>query len=169
MSSISEIEKIQSLVFNLLKLEDQTIMVQGVSVSPSVLLQDDMLMPILVGLTNALAIDLFEKENLFKVSLTKEKRSLGYVKLDVEDEDETEGEGEHAPLSWKILFMLEIASEILRPQSNNIIDLTDLVFHWREELSSYDNGELLDPQKVRDSFINKRSIKLNNDIVMKNK
>lgn len=126
------------------------IKIEDLPIKMKLLLQSDILLPVIVTMANYLGDSLLDATNqygaIFPFDLQKSEDTLCYVKL-------VENNKKSAPLSIQILLTMEVCDILFKPSFDNVIDLTSLVKNWREHLSEVPNDRIININEFHNNLI----------------
>lgn len=126
------------------------IIIEELELKMSLLLQEDILLPVIVTMCNYLGDSLLDAENqyetIFPFDLEKNEKTLCYVKL-------VENNKRCAPTVIQMLFAMEVADILFKPNFDNVIDLTNTIKTWREVLSELPDDRIINIKEFHNALI----------------
>lgn len=126
------------------------IKIEDLPIKVKLLLQADILLPVIVTIANYLGNSLLDATNqygaIFPFDLQKSEDTLCYVRL-------VENNKKSAPLSIQMLLTMEVCDVLFKPSFDNVIDLTNLVKNWRENLAEVPNDRIININEFHNALI----------------
>ena len=120
----------------------------------NLLLLPETLLPVLSGMTNILHNHLFQNEdniNLFPTLIKKKVNALCYATLADDENYKLETSG--FSLTSTHLISMYVMENILMPNKQHKVDLTNLVNLWRSELANYEEGDIIDLRNHKEALV----------------
>lgn len=143
-------EYVAALSVRVMNVPSDGIIIEDLPIKVKLLLQPDILLPVIVTIANYLGESLLDATNqygaIFPFDIQKSEDTLCYVKL-------VENNKKSAPLSVQILLTMEVCDILFKPSFDNVIDLTSLVKNWREHLSELPNDRVVNIKEFHNDLI----------------
>lgn len=143
-------EYVATLSARAMSVPSDGIKIEDLPIKMKLLLQSDILLPVIVTMANYLGDSLLDATNqygaIFPFDLQKSEDTLCYVKL-------VENNKKSAPLSIQILLTMEVCDILFKPSFDNVIDLTSLVKNWREHLAEIPNDRVININEFHNNLI----------------
>lgn len=137
-----------------LKPSDDFFRITDMDIPLNTLLQEDTLAPVIIALAD-MHYDITQMDSdfnsFFPVNFVKHEDSLCFIKLDENSNFKLENSG--FSLLVSSLYSLDIMTKLLMKNNNNKVELTHLVDCWRDELSSYKEGEIINIRNHKERLI----------------
>lgn len=121
------------------------------------------LLPVIVGLTNLFGSSIYLESSggfdcLYPFEVVKKEHNLCLIGL-----KETDNKN-YAPKTTRLLFAMDVMSDLFQPGLDNKVDITNLIRTWREALVPFEEDSVIDLKQLYESLIMKNIISLENKL-----
>ncbi len=152
MDKKEQAQNIAILSAKALGVPQEGIIIEGLELKMKLLLQSDILLPIIVSMANYLGDALLDATNqygsIFPFDLQKNEETLCYVNI-------VENNKKNAPHTIQMLLCMEVCEILFKPTFDNVIDVTNVVKSWREALAEIPNNRIIDIKIFHNELIGK--------------
>lgn len=148
---INEAIFLNTIAMRAMNVPEEDIYVADLPLKRSMLLHEDTLVPVIVGISNVVGDRLLNLKDyydcVFPVELEKREESLCFAKIKECDCDN------YAPRSIRLFIAMEVIDNIFVPRLDNKIDITNIVKKWRDILSDLREGQTINMEKFYDDLV----------------
>jgi hypothetical protein len=148
---VNEAIFLSTIAMRSMNVPDEDIYVADLPLKRSMLLHEDTLVPVIIGISNVIGNRLLNLKDyydcIFPIELEKREESLCFAKIKECDCDN------YAPRSIRLLIAMEVIDNIFIPRLDNKIDITNVVKKWRDVLSDLREGQTINVEKFYDDLV----------------
>ena len=165
---VNEAIFLNTIAMKAMNVPEEDIYVADLPLKRSMLLHEDTLVPVIVGISNVIGDRLLNLKDyydcIFPVELEKREESLCFAKI-----KECDCEN-FAPRSIRLFVAMEVIDNIFVPRLDKKIDITNVVKKWRDILSDLKEGQIIDMEKFYDELVfeNLNRLSLKNKLNLNN-